>query len=121
MGRLGSATFCALRLTVATDGGDMPFPGDGLKRHAYDVLRSLERDVFPDLGAIPIKDITAANVLAVLRKDERSGQPSKPRGVFNSGSLQCSSTRLRPADLRATRRPRHQWSRAVSPLSPTSK
>jgi integrase len=39
--------------------------------HAYDVLHSLERDVFPDLGAIPIKDITAANVLAVLRKIEK--------------------------------------------------
>jgi integrase len=39
--------------------------------HAYDVLHSLERDVFPDLGVIPIKDITAANVLVVLRKIEK--------------------------------------------------
>jgi hypothetical protein len=30
----------------------------------------LERDVFPDLGAAPIKSITAANVLSVLRKIE---------------------------------------------------
>ena len=34
------------------------------------VLHLLERDVFPDLGAIPIKDITPANVLSVLRKIE---------------------------------------------------
>jgi integrase len=38
--------------------------------HAYDVLHSLERDVFPDLGTTPIKDITPANVLSVLRKIE---------------------------------------------------
>src|SRR5215472_7061064 len=38
--------------------------------HANDVLRSLERDVFPDLGATPIKDIMPTNVLSVLRKIE---------------------------------------------------
>src|ERR1700751_5898135 len=69
------------RLTVATDGGDTfeaiarewhaINKGQWVDLHAYDVLHSLERDVFPDLGAIPIKDITAANVLAVLRKIEK--------------------------------------------------
>ena len=33
-------------------------------------VRPLERDVFPDLGAAPIKNITAANVISVLRKIE---------------------------------------------------
>jgi integrase len=41
-----------------------------VEQHAYDILHSLERDVFPDLGAAPIKSISAANVLSVLRKIE---------------------------------------------------
>ena len=41
--------------------------------HAADVIRSLERDVFPDLGAIPIRDLDAPTVLATLRKVERRG------------------------------------------------
>ena len=34
------------------------------------LLHSLERDIFPYLGSIPIKKITAANVIFVLRKIE---------------------------------------------------
>jgi hypothetical protein len=41
--------------------------GHWVEVHANDVLHSLERDVFPDLGATPIKDITPTNVLSVLR------------------------------------------------------
>jgi len=41
--------------------------------HAADVLQSLERDVFPDLGALPIRDIDAPTVLATLRKIEKRG------------------------------------------------
>jgi len=44
--------------------------GHWVEQHAYDILHSLERDVFPDLGAAPIKSITAANILSVLRKIE---------------------------------------------------
>jgi integrase len=36
-------------------------------RHAADVLESLERDVFPRLGAVPIRAITPPMVLSVLR------------------------------------------------------
>ncbi len=43
------------------------------ERHADDVLTSLERDVFPALGSIPIDDIAAANVLALLRPIEKRG------------------------------------------------
>src|SRR6516225_10548848 len=69
------------RLTVATESGDTfeaiarewhaINKGQWVDLHAYDVLHSLERDVFPDLGAIPIKDITTENVLVVLRKIEK--------------------------------------------------
>lgn len=38
--------------------------------HRYDVLHSLERDVFPSLGDLPIKAITAPMVLKVLRAIE---------------------------------------------------
>lgn len=40
------------------------------KVHANDVLASLERDIFPDLGALPIATITPPLMLAVLRKIE---------------------------------------------------
>ncbi len=39
--------------------------------HAADVLGSLERDVFPAIGATPIRDITAPVVLALLREVEQ--------------------------------------------------
>lgn len=41
------------------------------ERHASDVIGSLERDVFPDLGGDPIKDISPPDVLEVLRKIEQ--------------------------------------------------
>lgn len=41
--------------------------------HAADVLRSLDRDVFPLLGSSPIRDVTIANVLEVLRALESRG------------------------------------------------
>jgi integrase len=42
-----------------------------VERHAHDVLISLKRDVFPTFGDIPITDITAADVLALLRPIEK--------------------------------------------------
>jgi integrase len=41
--------------------------------HAADVLKSLEQEVFPHLGSVPLKEIDAPLVLAVLRKIERRG------------------------------------------------
>ena len=41
--------------------------------HTARVLRSLEQDIFPDLGAEPISTITAQDLLAVLRKAEKRG------------------------------------------------
>lgn len=39
-------------------------------RHADDVITSLENEVFPFIGAIPVRDITASTALAVLRTIE---------------------------------------------------
>jgi len=41
--------------------------------HADDVLRRLERNLFPDLGALPIGEITAPELLAAARKVESRG------------------------------------------------
>lgn len=41
--------------------------------HADDVIRSLERDVFPDLGTMPVASIDPPLVLATLRKVELRG------------------------------------------------
>jgi len=38
--------------------------------HATRVINSLEREAFPDLGPLPIHEITTANVLAIIRKIE---------------------------------------------------
>lgn len=42
-------------------------------RHAEYVMRRLEADVFPDLGARPVAGITAPNLLAVAKKIESRG------------------------------------------------
>ncbi|WP_338030752.1 tyrosine-type recombinase/integrase [Entomobacter blattae] len=42
-------------------------------RHTQDVIRSLERDVFPLIGPIPIADLTAPIILSVLQAIENRG------------------------------------------------
>ena len=42
-------------------------------RHAEGLLKRLERDVFPYLGAMPIKEIKATELLKVLRRIESRG------------------------------------------------
>lgn len=40
------------------------------KVHSYDAIHSLERDVFPKIGTLPIRHIKAPTVLGVLRRIE---------------------------------------------------
>lgn len=40
------------------------------ERHAADVIRSLERDVFPQIGSMQVQDIKAPHLLKLLRKIE---------------------------------------------------
>jgi integrase len=40
------------------------------KVHAAEVIRTLERDVFPQIGALPIRELTPPKVLEVLRAIE---------------------------------------------------
>lgn len=44
-----------------------------VERHADDVIQSLEKDVFPTLGHLPIREIKEPLVLATLRLVERRG------------------------------------------------
>ena len=41
--------------------------------HANDLITSLERDVFPHLGAMPLAEIDKPLLLSVLRKVEKRG------------------------------------------------
>jgi integrase len=41
--------------------------------HASDIIRSLERDVFPTIGALPIAQLTPPLILGVLREIENRG------------------------------------------------
>lgn len=43
------------------------------KRHANDIIRSLERDVFPEIGGLPIAQLTPPLVMAALREIEARG------------------------------------------------
>lgn len=47
--------------------------GQWAKRHANDVMRSLERDVFPAIGKLPIAQLTPPLILAALREIEARG------------------------------------------------
>jgi integrase len=41
--------------------------------HANDVIRSLERDVFPEIGDIPVSQLTSPKILELLRAIENRG------------------------------------------------
>lgn len=49
--------------------------------HSWDVLASLKREVFTQIGSIPLKEIDAPIVLAVLRKIEKRGAIETARRV----------------------------------------
>src|SRR3546814_11813438 len=47
--------------------------------HADDVIRSLERDVFPDIEKLPIADLNPPMILKVLRNIEERGSSKTAR------------------------------------------
>lgn len=52
------------------------------KRHANDVMRSLERDVFPAIGDLPVADLTPPLILAALREIEARGSIETAKRVL---------------------------------------
>jgi integrase len=73
--------------------------------HASDVIRSLENEVFPHLGSVPLQEIDAPLVLAVLRKIEKRGALETAKRVRQRMSavfVHGISTGLCSADPAAT-------------------
>ncbi|WP_017776659.1 tyrosine-type recombinase/integrase [Paraburkholderia kururiensis] len=54
--------------------------------HAGKVLKLLERELFPSLGARPVKDVSAPELLAVLRKIESRGALELARKAMQAAS-----------------------------------
>jgi len=59
-------------------------------RHADDVITSLEREVFPELGSRAIASIDAPAVLAVLRRGEARGHVETARRLRQRISAVCA-------------------------------
>ena len=53
--------------------------------HANRVRRQLERDIFPWIGAQPIAELTAPDLLAVLRRIEERGALKMAHGTLLAG------------------------------------
>src|SRR5690606_9741583 len=52
-----------------------------VKRHADDVIGSLEKEIFPLLGKVQIRDLTAPDILAALRPIEDRGAKDTARRI----------------------------------------
>ena len=64
------------------------FSGVWKDTHASKIIRRLERDLFPWLGKLPIKDIKPAQLLAVVRRVETRGAiDTCHRLLQNSGAV----------------------------------
>jgi integrase len=56
--------------------------------HGDKIIKRLERDIFPWLGSVPIRDITAPELLAVLRRIEgRGALETAHRALQNCGQI----------------------------------
>lgn len=92
--------------------------------HAARVLRSLERDVFPDLGAVPIREIDSRRLLAAIRKIEARGAPEtagralqRCGAVFRYAIATALADRNPAADLRGALTPGKTTHRPALPAA----
>ncbi|MGV6871355.1 phage integrase central domain-containing protein [Pseudochelatococcus sp. B33] len=86
------------------------------KTHAYDVLRSLERDVFPKLGDRYIASVTAPAVLDVLREiEDRPAIETAKRVRQRMSAVFVYAMALRPGTLITT-----AWGATATSLSKIS-
>lgn len=85
------------------------------EKHGADVLVTLERDVFPAIGAIPIKDITPVALLEALRAVEERGAIETARRLRQ----RCSAVfGYAIATGRGSNDPAAQIEKAMAPLPP---
>ncbi len=69
------------------------------ERYAANVRRRLTVDAFPDLGRLPVKDVTPAHVLAVLKKvASRSPSQAKLLQTWIGGAFRYAVANLRRND-----------------------
>lgn len=87
-------------------------------RHAQVVTNALERDVFPDLGRLPVGDIDGPLILKVLRKIERRGSIETAKRVL--GYLSAIFVRAKGEHL-VTVNPTTDLIRALKPTPKGSK
>jgi len=66
--------------TIAREWYEMNKP-QWVVRHADDVIASLEKEIFPKLGSVPIKEISPAEVIGVLRIVEGRGAKDTARRI----------------------------------------
>lgn len=84
--------------------------------HADKIIRRLERDVFPWLGAKPIAEITASDLLAIIRRIEGRGAiETAHRALNNCGRV----FRYAIATGRAVRDPSQDLKGALPPVKNT--
>jgi integrase len=63
------------------------FAPNWAKNHSEKIIRRLERDIFPWLGKRPIRDITAPDLLTVLRRIEGRALETAHRALQNCGQI----------------------------------
>ena len=89
------------------------------ERHAYYVLRRLEADVFPEIGAFPLGDLVTSGFRNVVQKIERRGALDIAKrvlqtcgqimryAVVNDLTTQNPVAGVKPADILKSRKKRH--------------
>ena len=65
-------------------------------------LRLFERDVFPWIGGRPVSEITAQDILGVMRRIESRGALETAHRATGQMRTWCSAMRSRPVDVSAT-------------------
>jgi integrase len=64
------------------------FQASWVASHADRIIRRLERDIFPWIGARPIREVSAPKLLAVLRRiEERGALETAHRALQNCGQI----------------------------------
>jgi len=63
------------------------FAPNWAKNHSEKIIRRLERDIFPWLGKRPIREITAPDLLTVLRRIEGRALETAHRALQNCGQI----------------------------------
>lgn len=84
--------------------------------HATKIIERLQRDVFPWIGSVPVRDVTAPVILEVLRRIESRGAiETAHRAQQNIGQV----LRYAIATGRATRNPAADLKGALTPVKHT--